>query len=83
MCRADDDRWLRWNGEQGDCAEVLCCDAFRAEGANPGVTVPGVGVVQLGLCAGFWVDFGHWGQPRGGQSVLIAMSSFLLILALS
>ena len=68
---ADDDRWLRWDRKQGDSAEVLGCDALRAERTDPGVAMPGVCVVQLSFCASCNVHFRHWGQARGSQTLLL------------
>ena len=58
VCRSDDDGGL-WrgerchrtvrDGEQRHCADVLCCDPSRSEGAYPRVSVPSV--VEVQFCA--------------------------------
>ena len=63
MRRADDDGWLRWDGEQGDRTEVFCRDPLRAEGTDPGVAMSGVLEVQLSFCVGYQVYLGYRSQP--------------------
>ena len=47
----DDDGRLRWNREQGDCAEVFGCDSLGAKGTDPWVAMAGVCEVELRFCA--------------------------------